>query len=80
MSDPMERLSSKAQKAVVALFILPWVAFGFLTTDVLPVAWQFGNWPETAKELSAFLFSVFLVAETVFSFWYFSGHQREIEK
>ncbi|MBI5801960.1 MAG: hypothetical protein HZA92_14710 [Verrucomicrobia bacterium] len=80
MNDPLEKLPSKMQGAVVALFIVPWAAFGLLTTDLLPSAWRFDSWPETARVISSIAFGVFVVAETVFSFWYFLGHEGKAEE
>ena len=63
-------LSAWQQFALAAAFLLPWVAFGVLSTDVLPETWRFQTWPDSIRMISILLFAVFIVADAVFAFWY----------
>jgi hypothetical protein len=58
------------QYALGFAYIFPWVAFGILATDVLPESWRFQTWPESIRGICVALFVVFIIADTVFAFWY----------
>lgn len=57
------------QYALVVVWVLPWVAFGILATDILPESWQFQSWPGGVRSLFIALFCIFMIADVIFSVW-----------
>jgi hypothetical protein len=68
--NKLTSLPAWKQYALVAAWVLPWVAFGILATDVLPESWRFQAWPVGIRSLSIGLFGIFMVADVLFSIWY----------
>ena len=67
------------QYALGASYLLPWIALGGFGTDMLPEVWRFQAWPESIRIISSVLFGIFLIADTVFAFWYlFSRSHDEV--
>jgi hypothetical protein len=80
MSDPLEKLSSKGQGALAMLLVFPWVVLAVFTTDVLPPAWRFDNWPGTLKVISSAAFCLFVICEACFYFWHsFASQSKDKE-
>ena len=76
------KLSVRQQVLLGFLWLMPWTVFGVLATDVLPVRWRFGQWPEGIRSLMIFLFVLFNILDFVFSVWYVFGrdnHERETD-
>jgi len=63
--------------AFAAAWILPWLAYGVLSTDVLPESWQFERWPEGIRRVFVSLFCIFMIAEVLFPLWYFLIHSDD---
>ncbi len=69
----MQKLSSlptRQQNALAGLSLLPWLIFGVLALDLLPMSWRFGTWPESLRTLCIGVFSLYVLAETLFYIWY----------
>lgn len=72
-SQVMNKLSSLSvwqQYALVVAWVLPWVAFGTLATDILPETWQFQTWPAAVRGFFIALFCIFVIADVIFSVWF----------
>jgi hypothetical protein len=64
------------QMLVGAVLLFPWVAYWLVSTDILPQAWRFNQWPEGIRLISSLLFLVFIVAELLFSIRWFMINVR----
>lgn len=56
--------------------LVPWATFGVFATDMLPVHWQFGQWPVGVRSALILLFVLFNVLDFGFSVWWFFGWQE----
>jgi hypothetical protein len=65
------------QYALVAAWMFPWCAFGILATDVLPESWRFQTWPQAIRGTCIALFVLFVIADTVFAFWYLFARSHD---
>ncbi len=77
MGKPIDRLSTRKQIMLGIAWFGPWIAFAVLASDVLPVRWRFGQWPEVIRSLLILLFVIFNVVDAVFSFWYVFGRGQD---
>jgi hypothetical protein len=69
----MSRLTSLSvwqQYALAAAWVFPWIAFGILAADVLPESLRFQTWPDCIRSICIAFFIVFVIADSVFAFWY----------
>jgi hypothetical protein len=60
----------RMQLALCAAWLLPWVAFAALATDILPESCRFQKWPAGAQAACQALFCIFVVADALFTVWY----------
>lgn len=65
------------QYALGMSLLFPWIAFGILSTDVLPESWRFHNWLQGIQNSSILLFVIFVVADFAFAFWYLLRYSHE---
>jgi len=63
-------LSTRQQNALAGLSLLPWLIFGVLGSDLLPISWRFGTWPEGLRTLCIGAFILYALAETLFFICY----------
>jgi hypothetical protein len=66
------------QYSLCAAFLLPWIALGVFTSDILPEARRFQAWPENIRVIALVLVALFIVADAVFAVWFlfFRSHDN----
>lgn len=65
------------QNVLVAVWASPLLAFGILSTDVLPESFRFQTWPEAIRSICITLFVLWVIADGLICFWYLFLHSDD---
>jgi hypothetical protein len=65
-----KKLTVAQRNALAVAWFLPWVIYGVVSLDLLPLAWRYESWPEGLRSFCLVLFAVYIILELVHAMWY----------